>query len=66
MMRMLAWVNLLQADGYVNRFLMFTHVLSQPRDWLGGSSSTVIFALVYGYIPYPDPAALRLARPHRP
>ena len=52
MMRMLAWVNLLQADGYVNRFLMFTHVLSQPRDWLGGSSSTVIFALVYGYIPY--------------
>ena len=52
MMRMLAWVNLLQADGYINRFLMFTHVLSQPRDWLGGSSSTVIFALVYGYIPY--------------
>ena len=52
MMRMLAWVNLLQADGYVNRFLVFTHVLSQPRDWLGGSASTVILALVYGYIPY--------------
>ena len=31
---------------------MFTHVLSQPRDWLGGSASTVILALVYGYIPY--------------
>jgi len=52
LMRMLAWVNLLAPDGYVNRFLMFTHVLSQPRDWLGGSSSTVIIALVYGYIPY--------------
>jgi len=52
MMRMLAWVNLLQLNGYVNKFLMFTHVLSQPRDWLGGSASTVIFALVYGYIPY--------------
>jgi len=52
MMRMLAWVNLLQADGYVNRFLVFTHVLNQPRDWLGGSASTVILALVYGYIPY--------------
>jgi ABC-type spermidine/putrescine transport system permease subunit I len=52
MMRMLAWVNLLQADGYVNRFLMFTHVLSQPRDWLGGRPSTVILALVYGYIPF--------------
>jgi putrescine transport system permease protein len=52
MMRMLAWVNLLQTDGYVNRFLTFTHVLSQPHAWLAGSSSTVIFALAYGYIPY--------------
>jgi spermidine/putrescine transport system permease protein len=51
-MRMLAWVNLLSPDGYVNRFLLFTHVLSQPRDWLGGQASTVILALVYGYIPY--------------
>jgi ABC-type spermidine/putrescine transport system permease subunit I len=52
LMRMLAWVNLLALDGYVNRFLTYTHVLSQPRDWLGGESSTVILALVYGYIPY--------------
>jgi ABC-type spermidine/putrescine transport system permease subunit I len=52
MMRMLAWVNLLQADGYVNRFLVFTHVLSRPQEWLGGHSYTVIAALVYGYIPY--------------
>ena len=52
LMRMLAWVNLLTADGYVNRFLTYTHVLSQPRDWLGGRPSTVILALVYGYIPY--------------
>ena len=51
-MRMLAWVNLLSPDGYVNRFLVFTHVLSQPRDWLGGQASTVVLALVYGYIPY--------------
>jgi putrescine transport system permease protein len=51
-MRMLAWVNLLSPNGYVNRFLMFTHVLSEPRDWLGGRASTVILALVYGYIPY--------------
>jgi putrescine transport system permease protein len=52
LMRMLAWVNLLGPDGYVNRFLTYTHVLSQPRDWLGGRPSTVILALVYGYIPY--------------
>ena len=52
LMRMLAWVNLLSPDGYVNRVLTFTHVLSQPHDWLGGHASTVILALVYGYIPY--------------
>jgi putrescine transport system permease protein len=52
MMRMLAWVNLLQSDGYVNRSLVFTHVLSRPQDWLGGHSYTVVAALVYGYIPY--------------
>ena len=52
LMRMLAWVNLLAPDGYVNRFLVFSPVLSQPRDWLGGQPSTVILALVYGYIPY--------------
>ena len=51
-MRMLAWVNLLSPDGYVNRFLTFTHILSEPRDWLGGQASTVILALVYGYIPF--------------
>jgi ABC-type spermidine/putrescine transport system permease subunit I len=52
LMRMLAWVNLLAADGFVNRFLTFTHVLPEPRDWLGGRASTVILALVYGYIPF--------------
>jgi ABC-type spermidine/putrescine transport system permease subunit I len=52
LMRMLAWVNLLAPDGYVNRFLMYTHVLAEPRDWLGGRASTVILALVYGYIPF--------------
>jgi spermidine/putrescine transport system permease protein len=68
LMRMLAWVNLLAPDGYVNRFLMFTHVLAEPRDWLGGRASTVILALVYGYIPFmilPIFAALdRIDRSH--
>ena len=52
LMRMLAWVNLLAPDGYVNRFLQFTHIISQPYGWLDGRSSTVVLALVYGYIPY--------------
>jgi ABC-type spermidine/putrescine transport system permease subunit I len=52
LMRMLAWVNLLAPDGYVNRFLMFSHVINSPYGFLDGHSSTVILALVYGYIPY--------------
>jgi spermidine/putrescine transport system permease protein len=50
MMRMLAWVDLLQTNGYVNKALS---VLSLgPVNWLGGLPATVIFGLVYGYIPY--------------
>jgi spermidine/putrescine transport system permease protein len=49
---MLAWVDLLQTDGYVNKFLSLVHVTSQPINWLGGKPVTVILGLVYGYIPY--------------
>jgi spermidine/putrescine transport system permease protein len=52
LMRMLAWVNLLAPDGYVNRFLMYTHVITSPYGFLDGRPATVILALVYGYIPY--------------
>src|SRR5271169_27270 len=52
MMRMLAWIDLLQTDGYVNRTLSFLHLISQPVNWLGGKWYTVVLGLVYGYIPY--------------
>ncbi|HXV57820.1 MAG TPA: ABC transporter permease, partial [Gaiellaceae bacterium] len=52
LMRMLAWVNLLQDDGLVNRSLTWLHVLDQPRTWLDGRPSTVILGLVYGYVPF--------------
>jgi spermidine/putrescine transport system permease protein len=52
MMRMLAWVDLLQTNGYVNKTLSFLHLTSQPINWLGGKPITVILGLVYGYIPY--------------
>src|ERR671929_561569 len=48
LMRMLAWVNLLAPDGYVNRFLVFSHIISEPYGWLDGRSITVVMALVYG------------------
>jgi ABC-type spermidine/putrescine transport system permease subunit I len=52
MMRMLAWVDLLQTNGYVNKTLSFLHLSSQPVNWLGGKPDTVVLGLVYGYIPY--------------
>lgn len=50
MMRMLAWIDLLSAGGYVNKALGLVGV--SPVNWLSGDSATVILGLVYGYIPY--------------
>ena len=50
MMRMLAWVDLLQTSGYVNKALGWFGV--SAVNWLGGHPATVILGLVYGYIPY--------------
>jgi spermidine/putrescine transport system permease protein len=48
--RMLAWVNLLQDDGYVNKTLGIFGVT--PVAWLSGNAFTVVLALAYGYVPY--------------
>jgi len=50
MMRMLAWVDLLQTNGYANKALSWFGI--SAVNWLGGKSVTVILGLVYGYIPY--------------
>jgi ABC-type spermidine/putrescine transport system permease subunit I len=61
LMRMLAWVNLLSPDGWGTRFLhaigieeLFIKLglLTTPGGWLDGQPSTVIIALVYGYVPF--------------
>jgi putrescine transport system permease protein len=52
MMRMLAWISLLQENGYVNRALQGLGIVGEPVAWLEGKPITVILGLVYGYIPY--------------
>lgn len=61
LMRMLAWINLLSPNGWGSRFLgwigieqlfIWLGLLSDKGGWLDGQASTVILALVYGYIPY--------------
>jgi ABC-type spermidine/putrescine transport system permease subunit I len=58
---MLAWINLLSPGGWGTRFLhdfgiesLFEKLglLSQDGGWLDGQSSSVVIALVYGYIPF--------------
>jgi ABC-type spermidine/putrescine transport system permease subunit I len=50
MMRMLAWIDLLQTNGYINKVLGLFGV--SQVDWLGGRWYTVVLGLAYGYIPY--------------
>ena len=38
MMRMLAWIDLLQTNGYVNKVLISLHLISSPVNWLGGQA----------------------------
>jgi spermidine/putrescine transport system permease protein len=61
LMRMLAWINLLSPDGWGTRVLdalgiewLFLQLglLSTEGGWLDGEPSTVILALVYGYLPF--------------
>jgi ABC-type spermidine/putrescine transport system permease subunit I len=52
MLRMLAWISLLQDDGYVNRILVSLGILHQPYAWLVGKPFTLVSGLVYGYVPF--------------
>ena len=61
LMRMLAWINLLSPNGWGTRFLhnfgieaLFEKLglLSQDGGWLNGQASSVVIALVYGYISF--------------
>ena len=61
LMRMLAWINLLSPDGWgtrvlhdigIERVFITLGLLSTRGGWLDGQQSTVLIALVYGYIPF--------------
>jgi len=52
LMRMIAWVGLLNEEGLINRVLQGLGILPEPYPWLDGKPLTVIFGLVYGYVPF--------------
>ena len=66
MMRMLAWVDLLQTNGYVNKALAWLHLIGQPVNWLGGTGLHGRARPRLRLHPLPDPGALRGPGPDRP
>ena len=59
MLRMLAWISLLQDDGYVNKILMSLGIMQQPFPWLSGKPITVILGPDLRLRAVHDPAAVR-------
>jgi putrescine transport system permease protein len=49
---MMAWVGILAPDGYANRVLHALGLTNGATNWLGGHPSTVVIALIYGWVPY--------------
>jgi len=52
MMRMLAWINLLQPDGLVNAIITLGGAIPLEVNWLSGKPYVVVMGLIYGYVPY--------------
>lgn len=51
LIRIYAWINILQHDGLLNRILMALHLVSQPVVWLSTDSAMYI-GIVYSYLPF--------------
>ena len=51
LIRVYAWINILQRDGLLNEVLLRLHVIDTPVAWL--SSNTAIYiGVVYSYLPF--------------
>ena len=51
LIRIYAWINILQRDGLLNDVLMRLHIIDAPAAWL--SSDTAIYiGIVYSYLPF--------------
>jgi len=51
LIRIYAWINILQRDGLLNDVLMKLHIVDAPVSWL--SSDTAIYiGMVYSYLPF--------------
>ncbi|XUM22904.1 ABC transporter permease [Bradyrhizobium oligotrophicum S58] len=51
LIRIYAWVNILQHDGLLNQILLALHVVSAPVVWLSTDSAMYV-GIVYSYLPF--------------
>ncbi|MBR0698016.1 ABC transporter permease [Bradyrhizobium lablabi] len=51
LIRIYAWINILQHDGLLNRILLALHLVSSPIVWLSTDTAMYI-GIVYSYLPF--------------
>src|SRR5215471_14828454 len=51
LIRIYAWINILQHDGLLNQILLALHVVSEPLVWLS-TDSAMYLGIVYSYLPF--------------
>ena len=51
LIRIYAWMNILQHDGPLNQLLMALHIVSEPPAWLS-TTTAVYIGIVYSYLPF--------------
>jgi putrescine transport system permease protein len=51
LIRIYAWINILQHDGLLNQILLALHLVSQPVVWLS-TDTAMYLGIVYSYLPF--------------
>jgi putrescine transport system permease protein len=51
LIRIYAWINILQHDGLLNKILLALHMVSAPVVWLS-TDSAMYLGIVYSYLPF--------------
>jgi putrescine transport system permease protein len=51
LIRVYAWINILQSDGLLNRVLLALHIVDAPVVWLA-SDTAIYIGIVYSYLPF--------------
>jgi putrescine transport system permease protein len=51
LIRIYAWVNILQREGLLNDVLMVLHIIREPVVWLS-TDTAIVIGIVYSYLPF--------------